>query len=154
MIQQQGRLLGIALRSRSRAAMEEVETAVITKDNGVLKDSRGAAGPRQVTLLAAESWDRTCEALGKVLPWTDRRANLLVEGIRLEQSTGSVIHVGDVTLEVTGETDPCSRMDEIETGLRAALTPEWRGGVCCRVLVGGTLSKGAPIRMESPSESA
>jgi MOSC domain-containing protein YiiM len=145
----QGKLLGISVRSHSRAPMDEVDVAEITEEHGVANDSRGKPGGRQVTVLAAEDWDAACEVLDTELPWTCRRANLLVEGITLKESTGSTITLGDVLLMVTGETDPCSRMDETEQGLRLALAPDWRGGVCCRVIRGGTISKGTPVTIRS-----
>lgn len=145
----QGKLIGIAVRSRSRAPMQEVDVVEITEDGGVLNDSRGRPGKRQVTVLAVEDWDAACEVVGKELPWTYRRANLLVEGVRLKESTGAIIGLGEVRLEVTGETEPCSRMDEIEQGLQRALTPDWRGGLCCRVLRGGTISNGNPVTIQT-----
>lgn len=147
----QGKLLGIALRAHSRAPMREVEIAEITEEYGVANDSRGKPGGRQVTVLAAEDWLAACEVLGKKLPWTCRRANLLVQGIKLKDSSGSTIILGDVMLEVTGETDPCSRMDQTEPGLRAALAPDWRGGVCCRVIRGGSICKGTPVTIRGPN---
>ncbi len=147
----QGKLLGIALRSHSRAPMDEVDIAAITKEHGVTNDSRGKPGRRQVTVLAVEDWDAACEVLGRELPWICRRANLLVKGIALKESTGSTIVLGDVMLMVTGETEPCSRMDETEQGLRMALAPAWRGGVCCRVIRSGTISNGMPVTIRSPS---
>lgn len=149
MTSNQGQLLGIALRLRSRAPMEEVATVDITTELGVAHDFRGKPGRRQVTVLAAEDWGAACEVLRTELPWTCRRANLLVQGIPLQESTGSTIVLGDVTLMVTGETDPCSRMDEIKPGLRSALAPSWRGGVCCRVVHGGTISVGMPVTIRS-----
>jgi MOSC domain-containing protein YiiM len=46
---------------------------------------------------------------------------------------------------ITRETDPCERMDALAPGLRAALTPDWRGGACSRVVVGGTIRVGDTI---------
>ena len=77
-------------------------------------------------------------------------ANL--QGVRLKETTGAIIAIGDVRLEVSGETDPCGRMDELEPGLRAALEPDWRGGVCCRVLHGGAVADGMPVTIR-PAQS-
>ena len=115
--------------------MEEVSQAQVSKDGGIAGDRRGAGGPgrlRQVTVLSAEVWQRVCDQLGADLPWTLRRANLLVSGIDLPREAGARLSVGDLDLEVTMETAPCSRMDEQHQGLRTALTDDWRGGVCCR----------------------
>jgi len=42
-------------------------------------------------------------------------------------------------------------MDETEQGLRMALAPDWRGGVCCRVIRGGTISNGMLVTIRSPN---
>lgn len=135
-------LEGIATRDASRAPMRDCREARITPDAGVEGDLRGRPGPRQVTVLAAEGWEAACAALGETLPWTTRRANLLVRGAALAHTEGSVLQIGDVLLEITRETEPCLRMEEARAGLRRALAPDWRGGVCCRVVSGGTVHVG------------
>ena len=39
-------------------------------------------------------------------------------------------------------------METLAEGLKAALTPDWRGGVCTRVLVGGRIAVDDEIRIE------
>ena len=53
-----------------------------------------------------------------------------------------------VVLEVRAEIDPCDRMEELQPGLRQALTPDWRGGAGAKVISGGTVSVGDEIRIE------
>ena len=140
-----GRLIGIARREQKRAGMEILEDADISAQTGVAEDFRGKPGKRQVTVISAEAWAAACEDLGQQIPWTTRRANLLVEDIKLPQCTGDVIKVGGVRLLITMEVDPCSRMEEQYDGLRAALTPDWRGGVACTVLKGGSVRLGDDV---------
>src|SRR5690606_28393765 len=149
-----GRLAGIARRERKRAPMEILERALVGTDAGVAGDWRGKPGPRQVTVLSASAWQDACRELGADLPWTLRRANLLVEGIDLRRTTGTVLAIGPVRLLITGEVDPCSRMDEQHRGLTEALRPEWRGGVSCTVLEGGPLAVGDAVTLEAVSRSA
>jgi len=52
-----------------------------------------------------------------------------------------------VVLEVTEEATPCRVMEAAQRGLYAALTPEWRGGVCCRVRSEGSVSLGDVVRV-------
>jgi MOSC domain-containing protein YiiM len=92
---------------------------------------------RQVTVLFRESWDAACRELGVALPWPTRRANLFVEG--METPRRGQFRVGEVVLEVTCETAPCQVMEAAHWGLRAALKPDWRGGVCCRVVTAGNV---------------
>lgn len=50
-------------------------------------------------------------------------------------------------IEVTAECDPCSRMEEIAPGLKAVLTPDWRGGFLGRVIADGEIAVGDEIRI-------
>jgi MOSC domain-containing protein YiiM len=87
------------------------------------------------------------------LPWTIRRANLLVEGVDLPRARGGLIRVGAVVLEVTDQTYPCARMEEAHPGLLKALAPDWRGGVTCRVREAGHVAIGAEVEvLFSPPE--
>ena len=89
-------------------------------------------------MLAREAWEAALEALGAPgIDWTARRANLLVEGAALPRAAGGVVRIGAVVLEVTGQTSPCSRMEEVRPGLLRALAPDWRGGITCRVVEDG-----------------
>jgi MOSC domain-containing protein YiiM len=146
-----GELAGIARREKKRAPMEELSCANIRIESGVAHDSRGRPGQRQVTVLSAAAWRDACNVLGAEIPWTTRRANLLVEEIHLTNTVGAILHIGSVRLLVTGEVDPCSRMDEQYPGLTDALRPDWRGGVSCTVLTGGTIAIGDSIILQ-PAE--
>ena len=144
-----GELVGIARRDAKRGAMQELQSATVTADAGVANDFRGKPGKRQVTILSADVWNAVCGELDHELPWTTRRVNLLVAGVELPRSAGQTIRVGPITLRVTMETDPCSRMDEQHDGLRQALQPDWRGGVCCEVLSGGDIAIGDSVRVDA-----
>jgi MOSC domain-containing protein YiiM len=146
-----GRLIAIARRSGRRAPMEELASATVTVAAGIEGDSRGAKFvSRQITVLAREDWAAAMLDLSDLmgppdLPWTTRRANLFVEGLRLPRTKGSILQIGAVILEVTGQTNPCHRMEEAHRGLLSALHPDWRGGVTCRVREGGTLHLADPV---------
>lgn len=140
-----GRLVGIARREKKRAPMELLEQADISDQTGVARDFRGRPGDRTVTVIAARAWQDVCAELGADLPWITRRANLLVDDIDLPRGAGPIIEIGEVRLKITMEVDPCSRMDEQFAGLRDALRPDWRGGVGCTVLRGGSVALGDPV---------
>ena len=140
-----GKLVGIARRDTTRAPMETLDHADVSVTSGVASDFRGASKKRAVTVLAADVWKDVYAELGATIPWTTRRSNFLVDGIDLPRRAGDIITVGDVRLQVTQEVDPCFRMDEQWPGLKAALTPEWRGGVGCVVLQGGSVAVGDPV---------
>jgi MOSC domain-containing protein YiiM len=144
-----GRLTGIARRDRKRAPMQTLERAEISTETGVERDSRGKPGPRQVTVISAEAWRDACRELQAEVPWTTRRANLLIDDFDLPRTVGAVLQVGEVRLRITGEVDPCSRMDEQCPGLKRALQPDWRGGVSCTVLQGGAVALGDEVVTEA-----
>ena len=133
----------IAIKHRPREAMQTLDGARVEVATGIAGDFRGSQPDRQVTILSESAWRKACEAVDADLPWTVRRANLLVDGVEFDPSwVGRRVRIGDVELEITGETDPCSRMDAQHRGLTAALEPEWRGGVCCRVIEPGEIAIG------------
>ena len=86
------------------------------------------------------------------MDWVERRANLYVRGMRSPQEEGGVFTIGDVTLEVAMETDPCEIMEGKRAGLRRAMTSGWRGGVCCVVKSGGAIALGQAVQY-SPKSS-
>jgi MOSC domain-containing protein YiiM len=133
--------------------METLDHAQVTVEQGIHGDFRGSLKPgrnkRQVTVLGAEGWHRALRELGASVPWEQRRVNLLVEDLALEQSAGArIVFDSGLVLEVTGECDPCSRMEEVATGLKAVLLPHWRGGVTTRVLASGPIRVGDNVRIE------
>ena len=149
-----GILAGIARHAFPRAPMEVIEHVNLSVESGLAGDFRGAVKPgreakRQVSLIERADWDAAMAELGVEHHWSVRRANLLVEGIDLPQREGAIVRIGaEVVLEIRIECDPCSRMEEIEPGLKAALTPDWRGGALARVISGGDIRIGDEIRVE------
>lgn len=142
------RLKAIAIRNRSRIPMQPIDSAKITLANGILGDFRGPQLGRQITVLSETAWHKACESLDVELPWTTRRANLLVDGIEFAASDiGKTIRIGEVELTITQETAPCSLMDHQHEGLKSALIPDWRGGVCCNVINPGEIQIGDEVEV-------
>lgn len=139
--------------------MEEIATGSITVEGGLDGDHKGARFPRRrITVLAREDWERALAELSDLggpvaLPWTVRRANLLVECVRLPRAAGGTVRIGPLLLEVTYPTQPCSRMEEAHRGLLKALHPDWRGGITCAVREGGEVRIGDAVEvLVSPPE--
>ena len=171
---QTGQLIGIARRPGRRTRMEIVEHGEIRLGAGLVGDHKGDKFPaRGITILAAEDWAAAVAEIAGIvssggvnhdspqlfpvnlapLNWTARRANLLVAGIRLPRACGAVLSIGEIRLEVTAQTYPCRRMDEVHPGLLKALAKDWRGGVSCRVITGGNVNIGDAAGVEaSPGE--
>lgn len=134
-------LVSIAYKTVKRGPMNEVITANVTIDKGVENDILGRPNKRQVTVLSEQQWDKACTAINADLSWLTRRANLLISGHEFSAAdVGKIIQIGDdLRLLITGETDPCRKMEQSHLGLEGALTPDWRGGVTCKVLHSGLI---------------
>jgi len=133
--------------------METLDHADVTVEEGLHGDFRGSLKPgrnqRQVTVMAVEGWRDALQELDAAVSWEQRRVNLLVEGLELERTEGArIIFDSGLVLEVTGECDPCSRMEEITQGLKAVLLPHWRGGVTTIVIESGPIRVGDNVRIE------
>ena len=148
-----GILLGIARHPYPKAPMELIDRAVVTCEEGIHGDYRGAMKrkpyKRQLTLIERGDWAAALAEIGESLGWEQRRSNLLIDQFDLPQMPGTLLRIGaDVVLEITRETDPCERMEALAPGLKAALLPDWRGGACAMVRQGGTIAVGDRIRIE------
>ena len=152
-----GVLVGIARHAFPKAPMEVLDAVEVTVEGGLHGDFRGAVKPggrgkRQVTMMERRDRDAAMAELGHAIPWQERRVNLLLDGIDIPQVPGTRVRIGAVELEITVECDPCSRMETIVTGLKAALTPDWRGGACSRVKLGGRIAIGDAVSVIEPQE--
>lgn len=142
-----GELEAIWVKPARGNPMEEVTCATLEADIGI-SGNADRGGRRQVTLIERERWADALEELGAEVDPSARRANLMLDGVDLKESTGRVLRVGDCRLEIQGETTPCYRMDEAAEGLQEALRPDWRGGAYATVLDGGEIRVGQPVRWE------
>ena len=61
---------------------------------------------------------------------------------------GAHVAIGDhLVIEITDECEPCERMEALHPGLRAAMTPDWRGGFLGRVVEDGEIAVGDEVRI-------
>lgn len=148
------KLAGIARHGQPKGPMETLDHVSVTVAEGVHGDFRGGLASskpsrkRQVSLIEAECVTVALAETGAVLDWSDCRRNLLVQGLRLPREAGTRVQVGErLVIEITGECDPCDRMDALHPGLRAAMTPDWRGGFLGRVIEDGEIAVGDEIRI-------
>ncbi len=144
----QGTIVAIAYRPNVGDPMIEIDRADVSVGKGLdLEPSH--KGKRGVTLLSRQSWNDVCRELKADIPWHTRRANVLIDGLDLERLVGHSLQIGDVRLQVHGETQPCSLMDKLHFGLREILIPEFRGGVHAEVMSGGSIGTGDRVQPEA-----
>jgi MOSC domain-containing protein YiiM len=150
---QTGRVTWIGLRSARRAPVAVVERVVALAGRGLEGDRTALRGSRsrQVTLFQQEHLAVLAALAGgrPVEPALLRR-NLVVSGINLLALRGRTFAIGGAILEGTGPCDPCSRMEEVlgPGGLNAM---RGHGGITARVLDGGEIRVGDPVRACSAS---
>jgi MOSC domain-containing protein YiiM len=148
-----GRLAAIWLKRARRAPMDPQERVRAVAGRG-LTGNANQGGKRQVTLLSRDAWRQVEAELGATIDPRLRRANLLLDGVDLEESRGRVLRVGSVRILVRGETRPCRLMDESHPGLGAALDPHWRAGAYGEVLDDGDIAVGDPVTWDdAPSDA-
>jgi MOSC domain-containing protein YiiM len=140
-------LRAIWLKRFKSGPMDPKDTATLVPGRG-LAGNANQGGRRQVVLISEEGWGEALAALGDRVGPSARRANLMISGVELAATRGRVLRVGPCRLRIWSECPPCEQMDEARPGLRAALRPSWRGGVCAEVLEGGEIRVGDPIAWE------
>jgi len=82
---------------------------------------------------------------------TNKEAAALVGVAPINRESGSyegkpMIHVGQLQLLVTGETEPCFKIDLVHTGLYGALN-NFKAGVTCKVLNDADIQIGDTIHI-------
>lgn len=142
-----GRVEALWRKRARRGPMDATDSLRLVKDRGIEDDANFGRSKRQVTVIEKEVFDRVAGALPDVEPYM-RRANVMVSGVRLKESRGRVLRLGDVRIRLWGETRPCERMDAQVPGLTAALDLDWNGGVYGVVLDDGTIAVGDAARLE------
>lgn len=146
---QTGEVRWMGLRPARRAPMTVVAEVEARVDAGLVGDRwRGRpGGKRQVTLIQAEHLAVIAALLGleRVDPAQLRR-NIAVAGINLLALKGRRFRIGEAVLEATGPCDPCSRLEET-FGPGGYNAVRGHGGINARVLQGGLIRLGDPVRM-------
>lgn len=140
-----GRLIGVWVKRSHGGVMDAVMTGALVAGRG-LRGNATQGGRRQVTLLSLPRWRQLTAHLPGPPDPAIRRANLLVDGLDLDDCRGRVLAIGDARLRIFGETRPCHQMDEACPGLREALSPAWGGGAFGEVIVSGPIALGDTVR--------
>ncbi|MGQ0561662.1 MAG: MOSC domain-containing protein [Gemmatimonadota bacterium] len=143
-----GNLEAIWIKRVRRGKMNAVDSAELVAGRGLVGNAN-QGGRRQVTIIEQEVWQQMMQKLGAALSPSARRANLMISGIALQQTRGSALRIGEVELEIMGETKPCERMEEALPGLKAEMYAEWRGGVFATVVRGGTINIGDEVVLQN-----
>lgn len=133
---------------------EPLAAAVVRANHGIEGDWRSRpSSRRQLTLVEEEALQRVEQTLGIALPPGASRRQIVVRGLPLNPTVGQLLRVGDLELKVTMLADPCNKLNRaIAPGARAAFGPH--GGICARVLKGGTLRVGDRVGVDVAEPAA
>ena len=138
-----GSIISMRLCVGSRDPMKEVKEANFITGQGIEGDrhlrSDGRRSNRQVLIMDSETLSHFDLLPGQV------RENVTVAGLDFSSiSAGDKVSLGgDVILEVTGDCEPCARMDELRPGLKDEI--DGKRGLLAFVEKGGVVSVGAEV---------
>jgi MOSC domain-containing protein YiiM len=144
-----GRVEWIGLRPARDVLMHEINKVHAEAGKGLIGDRYASgSGKRGITLIQSEHLPAIAALSGHatVNPQLLRR-NLVVSGIPLIALKGRRFRIGDVLLEGTDDCDPCSRM-EIALGPGGYNAMRGHGGLCARIVEGGTIRIGDALQPE------
>ena len=148
MTKDKGMLEAIWLKTSRNGRMDPVNETTAVKDRG-LEGNADFGRSRHITLIEKEVFDILKNELSDNVDPSMRRANFLLSGIRLQDSKNRILIVGDLRIQIQGETKPCIVMDQSFSGLKDALIPNWMGGAYGRVLNGATVRVGDYVSWEN-----
>jgi MOSC domain-containing protein YiiM len=95
------------LKPAHRLPMRPVTELSLREGHGI--EDNADVGRRQVAIISRERWQRACVELGTDVDPVLRRANVLVSGLDLGGTRGSILVIGQTRLRVGGENRPCHR---------------------------------------------
>ena len=142
-----GEVAWIGLRPGRHAAMDAVDAVEAVAGRGLVGDRyASASGKRGVTLIQAEHLAAIASLAGHagVAPATLRR-NVVVRWIPLLALKDRRFRIGAVLLQGTGPCEPCSQM-EAALGTGGYNAMRGMGGICARIVEGGTLRVGDAVQ--------
>ena len=138
-----GSIISMRLCVGSRDPMKEVSDANFITGQGMEGDrhlrSDGRRSNMQVLIMDSETLSHFDLLPGQV------RENVTVAGLDFSSiSAGDKVSLGgDVILEITGDCEPCARMDELRPGLKDEI--DGKRGLLAFVEKGGVVSVGAEV---------
>ena len=141
-----GRVDWIGVRPGRDVPMRALD-AVVAKTGAGLAGDRyaGASGKRGITLIQAEHLPVIAALSGhQAIAASTLRRNLVVSGLPLVALKGRRFRIGEVLMEGTDACDPCSRMEDA-LGPGGYNAMRGHGGLCARILTGGTIHLGDAV---------
>jgi MOSC domain-containing protein YiiM len=143
------RVIAVCISRSKGERKTPVQEARLRQEHGLEGDAHAGDWHRQVSLLARESIDKM-RRLGLDVGSGDFAENITTEGIDLVSlPLGSRLEVGEGLLEVTQIGKECHSRCAIYHQAGDCVMP--KEGIFARVLRGGKVAAGDPVRLLPPS---
>lgn len=128
--------------------MEELATVRVVENSGLQGCAHARPeGNRQVLLVDAETLGGIHLAPGII------RENITAQGLEVNTlRVGQRLQTGTALMEVSAVCEPCESLAAIRPGWQHEL--QGRRGMLCRVLRGGTLTRGDAIIVQAPPDDS
>jgi MOSC domain-containing protein YiiM len=146
----EGRVASIYIGAESEGPMEAVHEVLAVAGRGLEGDryfqpAAGGEPDQEITLIESEAITAAASESGVDIRPEDARRNVVTEGVRLDELVGETFRVGEVEVEAIEPNPPCNHLQQLAG--KPLLRPlARRGGVRGRIVTGGTIEVGAPIR--------
>jgi len=139
------KIVSIAMSRKKGTRKLCVEQANLIKDHGIEGDAHAGSWHRQVSFLAGESIEKARQG-GLEVTFGDFAENIATEGVDwLTVPVGTRVKLGDsVLVEITQIGKECHQKCAIYYQAGDCIMP--REGIFARVLEGGAIANGDPIR--------
>jgi len=139
-----GTVTALALRATRRSPPKPVACADAVAQRGLLGDAHADRySPRQLLIASADAY-RDLNLAPHAL-----RENMLVDFATDDLASGTVLRVGDdVLLRLMFQCEACGNLDAFRPGLARAIG--MRRGMLARVIAGGSMHPGDPVRDLGP----
>jgi MOSC domain-containing protein YiiM len=143
------KIVSIALSKKKGTVKEAVPEAELKTDHGLSGDAHAGPWHRQVSFLAEESIEKM-RAAGLDVSFGDFAENIATEGVNWPSvPVGTRVLIGDrALLEITQIGKKCHKKCAIYYRAGDCIMPT--EGVFARVLKGGTVRVGDPVRLQPP----
>jgi MOSC domain-containing protein YiiM len=140
------KIVSIAISKKKGTPKVQVEKASLLEDHGLEGDAHAGPWHRQVSFLAAESIEQTRKQ-GLDVGFGDFAENIATSGIDWQDiPVGARVNLGDSALvEITQKGKECHNKCAIYYLAGDCIMP--REGIFGRVLKGGEVRCGAPVRI-------
>ena len=143
-----GKVVAVSVSARKGEKKTPVPSVTLVEEHGVRNDTHAGPGIRQVSLLASESIG-AMRAKGLSVGPGDFAENITLEGFDLPAvRVGDRIRIGEAVVEISQIGKECRDRCAIYFQAGDCVMP--REGVFARVIRGGKVEPGDPVRREKP----